>query len=162
MRMGILVVLFCAFCVFAMPLISWAEEIDRPFTVETLTEKNLDNLYKEKYDPKTMVGLSVAVVREGKIVLAKGYGKANIKKGLPVTAETKFAIGSITKQFTCASILLLAEQEKLSPNDKVAKYYPKLTQANEITLLDLMNHVSGYSDYYRGICIFPLVFCNGD
>jgi CubicO group peptidase (beta-lactamase class C family) len=59
-----------------------------------------------------------------------------------------FAIGSVTKQFTCAAILLLAEQGKLSVRDPVEKYYPALTRAKEITLLDLMNHTSGYPDYY--------------
>ena len=59
-----------------------------------------------------------------------------------------FAIGSITKQFTAACILLLAEDGKLAVTDKVAKYYPGLTRAADITLLDLMNHVSGYPDYY--------------
>jgi CubicO group peptidase (beta-lactamase class C family) len=58
------------------------------------------------------------------------------------------AIGSITKQFTAACVLLLAEDGKLSVTDKVSKYYPALTRASDITLLDLMNHVSGYADYY--------------
>ncbi|NKF15266.1 serine hydrolase domain-containing protein, partial [Rhizobium phaseoli] len=56
--------------------------------------------------------------------------------------------GSVTKQFTCACILLLAEDGKLSVNDKVGKYFPRLTRANDISLLDLMNNVSGYPDYY--------------
>ena len=59
-----------------------------------------------------------------------------------------FAIGSVTKQFTCATVLLLAEEGKLSVNDPVAKYFPNLTRAKDITLLDLMQHVSGYPDYY--------------
>jgi len=66
----------------------------------------------------------------------------------PVGLDTRFAIGSITKQFTSACILLLAEEGKLSTADKVAKWFPDLTKANEITVLDLMNHVSGYPDYY--------------
>ena len=57
-------------------------------------------------------------------------------------------MGSVTKQFTAAATLLLAEQGKVSVTDKVAKYYPGLTRANDITILDLMNHVSGYPDYY--------------
>src|SRR6185295_12921177 len=61
---------------------------------------------------------------------------------------TLFAIGSVSKQFTSAAVLLLAEEGKLSARDPVAKYYPTLTRAKEITLLDLMNHVSGYPDYY--------------
>ena len=59
-----------------------------------------------------------------------------------------FAIGSVTKQFACACILLLAEEGKLSVDDKVAKYYPGLTSAKDITLYDLMTHTSGYPDYY--------------
>src|SRR4029079_305538 len=65
-----------------------------------------------------------------------------------VEANTSFAIGSITKQFTCACVLLLAEDGKLAVSDPVSKYYPHLTQAEVITLLDLMNHTSGYPDYY--------------
>jgi CubicO group peptidase (beta-lactamase class C family) len=93
-------------------------------------------------------GLSVAIVRNGELVFAKGYGKRSREDGRPVETDTLFAIGSVTKQFTCACILLLAEQGRLSVHDKVAKYYPNLTRAKDITLLDLMNHVSGYPDYY--------------
>ena len=94
------------------------------------------------------VGLSVAIIKDGRIVLAKGYGKRSLKDGRPVEADTVFAIGSVSKQFVCACVLLLAEDGKLSVTDPVAKYYPYLTRANDITLLDLMNHVSGYPDYY--------------
>ncbi|MEW5899883.1 MAG: serine hydrolase domain-containing protein [Acidobacteriota bacterium] len=97
---------------------------------------------------KGLVGISLAVMREGRIVLAKGYGQSSLKERQPVAPTTPFAIGSITKQFTCACIFLLAEEGKLSVKDHVAKYYPDLTRAKEITLLDLMNHVSGYPDYY--------------
>jgi CubicO group peptidase (beta-lactamase class C family) len=93
-------------------------------------------------------GLSLAIVREGKIVLAKGYGKRSIEDGAPVEPDTMFAVGSVSKQFACACILLLAEEGKLSVDDKVAKYYPRLTSADQVTLYDLMTHTSGYHDYY--------------
>ena len=93
-------------------------------------------------------GLSLTIVREGKVVLAKGYGKRSLEDGAPVEPDTPFAVGSVTKQFTCACILLLAEEGKLSVDDKVAKYYPDLTRAGEITLYDLMTHTSGYPDFY--------------
>lgn len=95
-----------------------------------------------------LVGLSVAIVKDGEVTLVKAYGKRSLEDGRAVTPETLFAIGSITKQFTCACVLLLTEDGKLSVHDPVAKYYPDLTRANDITLLDLMNHVSGYPDYY--------------
>ncbi|RPJ00847.1 MAG: class A beta-lactamase-related serine hydrolase [Candidatus Aminicenantes bacterium] len=102
----------------------------------------------EMLKARGLVGLSVAVVENGTTVLAEGFGTRSIATGEPVAADTMFAIGSITKQFTAACILLLAEDGKLSVTDKVSKYFPGLTRASEITLLDLMNHVSGYSDYY--------------
>jgi D-alanyl-D-alanine carboxypeptidase len=95
-----------------------------------------------------LVGLSVAVVENGRTALAEGFGTRSVESGEPVAPDTMFAIGSITKQFTAACVLLLAEDGKLAVTDKVAKWYPGLTRASDITLLDLMNHVSGYPDYY--------------
>lgn len=94
------------------------------------------------------VGLSVAIVKDGQVVLARGYGQRSLEAPQPVEASTRFAIGSVSKQFTCAAALLLAEDGRLSVQDKVAKYYPDLTRAGDITLLDLMHHTSGYPDYY--------------
>ncbi len=108
----------------------------------------VDALVAAEVKARGLVGITLAVARDGKIVLSRGYGLASLADRRPVTEETMFAIGSVTKQFTCACILLLAEDGKLSPQDKVAKYYPDLTKADEITILDLMNHVSGYPDYY--------------
>ena len=108
----------------------------------------VDALVDAEVKARGLVGITLAVARDGKIVLSRGFGLASLADRRPVTEETMFAIGSVTKQFTCACILLLAEDGKLSPQDKVAKYYPDLTRADEITILDLMNHVSGYPDYY--------------
>ncbi len=110
----------------------------------TAIDAYLTHLVREK----GYVGMSVAIAREGKIVFAKGYGKSCLEPERPVAVDTPFAIGSITKQFTCACILLLAEDGKLSLQDPVGKYYPSLTRARDITLYDLMTHVSGYPDYY--------------
>jgi D-alanyl-D-alanine carboxypeptidase len=108
----------------------------------------IDAYLSAQVQQRGRVGLSVAIIKDGQVVLAKGYGKRSLKDGRPVEANTVFAIGSVSKQFVCACLLLLAEDGKLSVNDPVAKYYPQLTRANDITLLDLMNHVSGYPDYY--------------
>jgi D-alanyl-D-alanine carboxypeptidase len=88
------------------------------------------------------------MMRDGQIVLAKGYGERSQAPSLPVEPETSFAVGSITKQFVCACALLLAEEGKLSVTDPVAKFFPQPTRAADIKLLDLMNHTSGYPDYY--------------
>ncbi len=94
------------------------------------------------------VGLSVSVLKGGVVVLQKGYGRRALEPDAPVELNTPFAIGSVSKQFTVAALLLLAEEGKLSVDDPVSKWFPSLTRASGITLLDLMHHVSGYSDYY--------------
>ena len=113
-----------------------------------LDVKAIDSLVAGQIPVRGLVGLSVAIARDGAVALAKGYGMRSLADRSPVTDDTMFAIGSVTKQFTCACVFLLAEDGKLAILDKVAKYYPNLTRAGDITLLDLMNHVSGYPDYY--------------
>jgi D-alanyl-D-alanine carboxypeptidase len=131
------------------PLVSVADEPEKAVELPKKFEvKAIDEYLASQVKEKGFVGVSVAILREGKVVLAKGYGKSALKDGIAVTPDTLFAAGSITKQFTAACILLLAEDGKLSVKDKVSKYYPKLTKADEITLYDLMTHTSGYPDYY--------------
>src|SRR5262247_4841167 len=66
---------------------------------------------------------SALVARDGKVILSKGYGMANAEWDVPNTPQTKFRLGSITKQFTAASILLLQERGKLSVQDPICKYF---------------------------------------
>lgn len=108
----------------------------------------LDSIVHANFDGKGIVGLSVGVMQNGKVVLAKGYGMASLARQAPVTDATMFPIGSVTKQFTCSAVLLLEQDGKLAMSDQVAKYFPKLTRASEITLLDLGGMIAGYRDYY--------------
>ena len=108
----------------------------------------IEKLIIRAMEDKRFVGLSAAVMSEGRVVLTKGYGVRSLATRDPVTPETMFAVASLTKQFTCAGVMLLAQEKKLSIDDKVAKYFPGLTRANDISLLDLGNHVAGYRDYY--------------
>ena len=97
---------------------------------------------------KQLVGLSIGVMQDGKPVYVKAFGFRSLAPNAPVTTTTMFPVGSVTKQFTCSSALLLQQDGKLSMRDPVAKYAPNATAANRITLLDLGQHVSGYRDYY--------------
>ena len=115
---------------------------------EGLDAAAIHRLAADELASRGLVGLSLAVVKDGRTVLAEGLGVKALGRGDAVAADTMFAIGSITKQFTAACVLLLAEDGKLGVMDKVSGYYPGLTRAGDITLLDLMNHVSGYPDYY--------------
>jgi D-alanyl-D-alanine carboxypeptidase len=99
--------------------------------------------------------VSVAVVQDGQITYAKAFGKANIAEDRAADASTRYAIGSVSKQFTSAALLLLAESGKISLDDKVAKYFPDLTRAREVTIRELLSHTSGYEDYASQDYIIP-------
>ena len=137
--------LACALLLAAAPTIR-AESAPEP--PKTLDLNEVDAYLNRQVSTNGYVGLSLAIMRDGKVVLAKGYGKASLKPDEAMTIRTPLAAGSITKQFTCACVFLLAEDGKLSVRDPVAKYYPELTKAKEITLYDLMTHAAGYPDYY--------------
>ena len=108
----------------------------------------VDSIIRKQMADKHIIGVSVGIMQNGQVVFARGYGVADVASGTPVTPSTMFAIGSVTKQFTCSALLMLQEQKKLSLRDPVAKYFPSLTRAKDITLLDLGGHLSGYRDYY--------------
>ncbi len=92
-------------------------------------------------------GGAVAVMRQGKVVFARGYGLANLETRTPATPDTVFHVGSVTKQFTAAAILLLAEDGKLSLDDKLSRYVPEVPRGGEVTLAQLLNHTSGIAAY---------------
>jgi CubicO group peptidase (beta-lactamase class C family) len=93
-------------------------------------------------------GASVAVVKDGKIVYLHGYGLARLAPPEPVTTSMQFPIGSVSKQFTAAMILLLQQDGKLSLDDRVGKYLPELTQANDVTIRQILSHTAGYQDFW--------------
>ncbi len=99
--------------------------------------------------------VSVAVVQNGALMDAKAFGEANVAAGRAADTNTRYAVGSISKQFTAAAILLLQEQGKLSLDDKVSKYFPDLTRSGEVTLRQLLSHTSGYEDYAPQDYIIP-------
>ncbi len=91
---------------------------------------------------------SVLVARDGNIIFSKGYGQANSEWDIPNTPQTKFRLGSITKQFTAASILLLQERGKLSVQDSICKYLDKCPETwKEITIHHLLSHTGGLPNF---------------
>jgi D-alanyl-D-alanine carboxypeptidase len=112
-----------------------------------LTEK-IDKLVTDTLTRTGVPSASIAVVKDGRIAYVKAYGDARVDPKTSATTAMRYSIGSISKQFTAAAILLLQEQGKLSLDDKVAKYIPNLTRANEVTIRQLLSHTSGYQDYW--------------
>ena len=91
---------------------------------------------------------SVGIVKNGKIAYLHAYGNAQLNPPVAATPQMRYSLGSISKQFTAAAILILEQQGKLSLNDKISKWLPQLTRANEVTLREVLSHTSGYQDYY--------------
>lgn len=92
-------------------------------------------------------GLSIAVVRHGQLVLAKGFGYADLSERVPVSADTVFRLASITKEFTAAALLHLQEEGELSLDDRIGDFLPNYPAAvRRITIRDLLSHTSGLSD----------------
>jgi D-alanyl-D-alanine carboxypeptidase len=98
---------------------------------------------------------SVAIVEHGAIVYTHAYGKAKLDPAVEATPAMRYSIGSISKQFTAAAILLLEQQGKLSIDDPVSKYIPDLTRANEVTIRMLLSHTSGYQDFWAEDYVMP-------
>jgi CubicO group peptidase (beta-lactamase class C family) len=91
-------------------------------------------------------GASIAVVKDGKIAYAQAYGYAELP-GRKATPSMAFPIGSVSKQFTASLILLLAQDGKLSLDDKVGRFLPDLAGAQQTTLRQILSHTAGYEDY---------------
>src|SRR5437867_7656342 len=96
----------------------------------------------------TTPGCSVGVAENGKRVLAKGYGIADLEHDVPIAADTIFEAGSVSKQFTAAAVLLLAREGKLSIDDPVKKYIPELPDyGSPLLIRHMLNHTSGLRDW---------------
>jgi D-alanyl-D-alanine carboxypeptidase len=100
---------------------------------------------------------SLAVVEGGKVAYVQAYGQARLDPATPAQAQMRYSIGSISKQFTAAAILMLAEEGKLSLDDPVSKYVPGLTRGNEVTIRELLSHTSGYQDFWPQDYVPPLM-----
>jgi CubicO group peptidase (beta-lactamase class C family) len=119
----------------------------------------VDELFADLSKPGSP-GCALAVARDGKMVYENGYGLANIEENVAITPQTVFDIGSTSKQFTAASILLLEQQGKLSVHDDIRKYIPEIPDyGHKITILNLLNHTSGLRDY---LTLFELAGVNID
>ena len=117
---------------------------------------NLDPALKARIDAiaqgvlvqRGVPSASVAVVRGGKIVYTHAYGLAHLSPDKAATPYMRYSIGSVSKQFTAAAILMLQEQGKLKLDDPVGKYVPGLTRGDEVTIREILSHTSGYQDYW--------------
>lgn len=110
--------------------------------------EDVDRYVQGFMDKRHVPGVSIAVVQDGKLVLAKGYGLANVELSVEATADTVYQLASVTKTFTATAIMMLARDGKLSLDDKITERLSDLPDAwREVTVRQLLNHTSGIKSY---------------
>ena len=111
-------------------------------------EASIDQFIKAEMERQKIPGVSLAVVRDGKPFLVKGYGFANLEHQVPVRPETIFQSGSVGKQFTATAVMLLVEEGKIGLDDKISKYLGDVPESwKNITVRHLLSHTAGMTDY---------------
>ncbi|MEO6236792.1 MAG: serine hydrolase domain-containing protein [Vicinamibacterales bacterium] len=119
--------------------------------VSTAAAESIDDYVKSQMTARRLPGLSLAVVRHGRIVKAGGYGVASLELRTAATAGTVYEIGSISKQFAADAVLLLAEDHKLQLDDPIAKYVDGTPPAwSAITIRRILTHTAGLADFDTG------------
>jgi CubicO group peptidase (beta-lactamase class C family) len=136
-----------AFVILALTIHSPAPA-QTPSPLSEETRGQIDQAARQVLESTGVPSASVAVVKDGSLVYTHACGNARLEPPTPATAEMRYKIGSISKQFTATAILMLAEQGKLSLDDPVSRFLPDLTRANEVTIRQLLSHTSGYQDYW--------------
>lgn len=128
-----------------------------PAAAQSLTDTEraqIDSAAQTALEATGSPGASIAVVRGGQIVYEQAYGIGRIEPQTPARPEMRYAIGSVSKQFTATAVMMLQEEGKLSLDDRVAKWFPQLTRANEISIRNLLSMTSGYQDYWPQDYVF--------
>ncbi|GAB3955236.1 serine hydrolase domain-containing protein [Spirosoma harenae] len=117
---------------------SWAQSIN------AIPTDSIDAIIKTHMDKDHIPGVSIAVVRQGNVILSKGYGMANVELNVPASPQSVYAIASVSKQFLATGIMILAQEGKLKLDDDIHKYYPDAPETwKGITLHHLLSHTSG-------------------
>lgn len=125
--------IFIFFSIFALGQIKEKAAVDRVFS---------------RWDQPTSPGCALGVIKDGKLIYARGYGMANLEYNQPNSPKSVFRIASTSKQFTAACVVLLAEQGKLKLDNTLKKFFPAFpAYAKKITIRHLLNHTSGIRDY---------------
>jgi len=118
------------------------------YTHTDLTDK-IDELFKQ-WDKKDSPGAAVGIFKDGRIVYARGYGMANLEYNIPITSQSVFRVGSVSKQFTAMCIAILVEQGKISLDDDIKKYLLEMPELDTpVTIRHMVHHTSGIRGYLK-------------
>src|SRR5579871_5732454 len=126
-------------------------------TLSSDLQQKIDKIATDTIASSGVPSVSIAVVKDGQIAYLHAYGDARLSPKMAAKSEMRYSIGSISKQFTAAAMLLLQEEGKLSLDDKVARFIPDLTRAKEVTIRQLLSHTSGYQDFWPQDYVMPMM-----
>jgi len=124
-------------------------------TLSTSQCARIDNAVTAVLTSTGAPSASIAIVWDGRIVYEQAYGSARVTPPAPATSTMRYSIGSVSKQFTATAVLLLAEEKRLSLDDKIGKWLPDLTRANDVSIHQLLSMTAGYQDYWPQDYVFP-------
>src|SRR6266436_1386666 len=119
--------------------------------------QQVDSIANQVLHSTGVPSASVAVVKNGRLAYANTYGAAKLNPRLAATPDMRYAIGSISKQFTAVAILLLQQDGKLKLDDPVSRFIPGLSRGNEVTVRQLLSHTSGYQDFWPQDYVMPMM-----
>jgi D-alanyl-D-alanine carboxypeptidase len=141
--------LTCGILLLSLSATAHAQTVD---TLDPALKGRVDRIAAQVLEQTGVPSASVAVVQHGKLVYTHAYGDAHLASAtgpaVAATTEMRYSIGSISKQFTAAAVLMLQEEGKLSLDDAVGKYIPGLTEGDKVTIRQILSHTSGYQDYW--------------
>ena len=112
------------------------------------TARQIDAAAADVLKATEVPSASVAVVQDGKVAFVRAYGMARLEPAMSARPGMHYSIGSVSKQFTAAILLLLMQDGKLKLDDPVGKYLPELTRASEVTIRQVLSMTSGYQDFW--------------
>jgi D-alanyl-D-alanine carboxypeptidase len=121
------------------------------------SRQDIDQIATQALTETGVPSASVCIVEDGKMTYAQAYGEAHLDPKKPAQPQMRYAIGSISKQFTATAVLMLQEEGKLTLSDHVDKYVPGLTRGNEVTIRELLSHTSGYQDFWPQDYVPPMM-----
>jgi D-alanyl-D-alanine carboxypeptidase len=150
LKLALISVAFIAVC--AAPIHPQAKA-----SVDTGLASKVDAIANQVVQSTGVPSASVAVVKNGRLAYANAYGSAKLDPRSAAKPDMRYAIGSISKQFTAVAVLLLQQDGKLKLDDPVSRFIPGLTRGNEVTVRQLLSHTSGYQDYWPQDYVMPMM-----
>ncbi|HMI55546.1 MAG TPA: serine hydrolase domain-containing protein [Gemmatimonadaceae bacterium] len=146
--------LIAATVLFAPAAHIWAQGT---LLTDTAIARQVDSIAKRVLQSTGVPSASVAVVKNGRLAYVNSYGCARLNPCVNASPDMRYAIGSISKQFTAVAILLLQQEGKLKLDDAVSRFIPGLTRGNEVTVRQLLSHTSGYQDFWPQDYLMPMM-----